>query len=492
MKKIISVALILVMCVLCLAGCGKGGDKEGITIKWYLPLDMSANNKEVLAKVAEKVYDKLGVNLEIGIISMSDYDKKIQVMNAAMEDMDIVYTSSIVNNYYTAVDNGRLLALDDYLETAGADMYKAIPEYMWDATRVDGKIYAVPNQQIVARGVCFWTPAQNVELLEIDPDEYLNAGDDYKSQLAAIEKYLRLLKEKTGTYTPISDLWGQSAMYIYGFDNVLGQSLPGAVNVNAENPYEIVNQYKSEEFKYYITKRNEWVKDGLIQPERDAKVDYLTYLENGQVAPEFYRNLTYMPGLESSTRTARQYEPTLLIKTKPLVTRNGIIATMNAVCAQSKNPEAAVKVLNLINTDKEIYNLLAFGIEGEHYEKVGENKVRTVENSTYSTNHQYAIGNSFNLYVKEDQPDDVWEQTKALNDNSERSPLLGFSPSTKNITLEIAACQAVLDQYMDSLIYGTGNTQQIYDNFIEKLDAAGVDKIVAELQKQVDAWRANQ
>ena len=42
--------------------------------------------------------------------------------------------------------------------------------------------------------------------------------------------------------------------------------------------------------------------------------------------------------------------------------------TMNAICATTVDPVASMKVLEMFNTNKEIYRLLSFGIEGVHYE----------------------------------------------------------------------------------------------------------------------------
>ena len=43
---------------------------------------------------------------------------------------------------------------------------------------------------------------------------------------------------------------------------------------------------------------------------------------------------------------------------------------MHAISIVSKNPERAMMFLNLLNTDEYLRNLLAFGIEGVHYDLV--------------------------------------------------------------------------------------------------------------------------
>ena len=49
------------------------------------------------------------------------------------------------------------------------------------------------------------------------------------------------------------------------------------------------------------------------------------------------------------------------------LTTGGITATMQAINRNSKNPERAMMLLELLNTDKDLYNLLNFGIKDKHY-----------------------------------------------------------------------------------------------------------------------------
>ncbi len=45
---------------------------------------------------------------------------------------------------------GNFLAIDDLLPKYAPDLYKSMPTAFWDAVRVGGKIYGVPNQNYFA------------------------------------------------------------------------------------------------------------------------------------------------------------------------------------------------------------------------------------------------------------------------------------------------------------------------------------------------------
>ena len=49
---------------------------------------------------------------------------------------------------------------------------------------------------------------------------------------------------------------------------------------------------------------------------------------------------------------------------------------MQAISRTSKNPEIAMKFLEMFNTDKYLNNLINFGIEGTHYVKVADNVIK--------------------------------------------------------------------------------------------------------------------
>ena len=59
---------------------------------------------------------------------------------------------------------------------------------------------------------------------------------------------------------------------------------------------------------------------------------------------------------------------------------------------------------------------------------------------------------------------------------------------------EIAACTNVIAEYQTDLANGQLNSadevNQAVDEFVEKLNANGAEKIVAEVQSQIDAWQA--
>ena len=55
---------------------------------------------------------------------------------------------------------------------------------------------------------------------------------------------------------------------------------------------------------------------------------------------------------------------------------------------------------------------------------------------------------------------------------------------------EIANVKNAVDEYGPSLNTGSVDPNKVLPKAIEKLKAQGIDKIIAECQKQLDEWRA--
>lgn len=494
MKKLFKSAAVLMGCAIAagsVCGCGNGwmsknGDKED-SLKWYIfDNPANVNAKDVYAEASKQIKEKTGADVSFVPVESGNYEAKMQVLNASAEQLDIVFVSNWANNYYMNISKNTLVPLDDMLKNVTPKLYESLPDYLWEGAKVNGKIYAVPNQQIAARETRFAIPEQNINLLGIDTEDYLSRTGDYKTYLGAAEEYLTLLNSKTGTYASLGRIWGDG-MSLFGMEEVLGSYLPGAIRYS-DGELKLINQYKSEEFKYYIKKRREWVQKGLVQPEVEDTRTLPGLNDKSVPIPELLRVNAYKPGVESELETENKYKPAWLIKTKGYLTSGGIVATMNGISATSKNPELALKVLECVNTDKKVYNTISFGIEGVNYKKTGENRIEKDTKNVYNM-ASWAVGNVFNAYLEPGQDDDIWEKTKEINDTAQRSPLLGFNPNMDNLKTQIAGCNSAIDEFLEVLDYGVVDVDGAYTQFLNKLNAAGADKIVEEVQKQIDSWK---
>lgn len=483
-KRIMAAILAGIVASTTLAGCGgKKGDNGEATVKYYIPME----NKEgdIFEAAGKYIKEKLGINMNFVSLGFGDYDQKMQVLNAGNEEYDLAFTSSWCNNYNKNIANGTIIPLDDLMKEYGKGTYALMSPEIWDLSRVDGKLYGVINQQIMGRSPCLIVPEDTLKKLGLSEEDFKVYTDS--------EKYFRKLKEATGKYTIVSDIW-KNWISVFGFDEPLGQTVPGAFYINADkDDIKFVNQYESKEFKDFIKWRRQMVEEGLTQPNIIQSID------NNEIALQSgdsgYVNLfkfetTYKPELDTELAPL----PNDLGRMKCISVQEAymntfaVTSTMTSIAATSKNPEKAMQVIELINTDKDLFNYFAWGLEGKDYEKTSENRIKILDMNRRNVN-VWGIGNTFNGYIPEEYPENLHELTQGINDGAKKSPLSGFTPNIDNIKTQVYNCTAVVDEYLKPLDSGVVDIDEAYPKFIEKLKAAGSEKIIEELNRQLAEWK---
>ena len=482
MKKIISILLASVLMTAALSGCGK---KEASipTLNWYL-FFADQNDWPLVQEELNKITEKnLGCHVNIVRIEDGDYNEKIKLGLAGGEAIDICHMAPRFN-FYSHLNRGAFLALDELIEKNAPDMYDIMPEKFWDAPRVNGKLYGIPNYQIVGRMngfVCLkeLTDKYNFDLSKVEKLEDMEPY--YAAVKAGEDSNMRCFNGANGAYS-----WGMS--HFIGFDAIGSEKYPCAVR-NDDDSLTVINQYETEEFKNYCNLMREWYNKGYI-PKLGSNDSSADLLKQGLVASNL-DNIApgFIPKMELQ-RNGRAVDTKVI--DPPFVNTSNIIATMNCVVATTKYPELCVKFLNMVNHNVDnVYNLLCYGIEGKHYNKVGENRIETIKDSGYAPNKSWEFGNNFNAYLMEGQEDDIWEQTKEVNETATVSKLLGFALDTEPIKSELEACNAAVEEYMYNLTAGAVDIDTKLPEFQKKLKNAGVDRMIAEVQKQVDEWKKN-
>ena len=88
---------------------------------------------------------------------------------------------------------------------------------------------------------------------------------------------------------------------------------------------------------------------------------------------------------------------------------------------------------------------------------------------------------------------DIREHQKEANASMEVSKFLGFNIDSTPVSNELTACKNVVDQYKPQLSAGAvEDVDKTYNEFIDALYAAGMQKILDAYNEQLQAWLAEQ
>ena len=231
---------------------------------------------------------------------------------------------------------------------------------------------------------------------------------------------------------------------------------------------------------------SEWLAKGYLRKDSLTVTDDSADVKANKYAVTFG---TMKPGLDAELKASRGIEWVSGSYDKPYVGAASGTETMTAMNVNCKNPEEAMKVLYEVNSDKEIYNKLVFGIKGTHYDMV-DNTVQAKKDSKYKMNGSaWALGNQFNALYQVGQVQGTWEETDKINKSAQVSYLRGFTFNAEPVQAEIAQLNAVKKEYDAFFRFGTKGRDAKRKEFESKLNAAGNEKVVAEIQKQIDAWK---
>ncbi|MDR0669548.1 MAG: ABC transporter substrate-binding protein [Treponema sp.] len=447
-------------------------------IVWHVGAGEGAqtDTPAVLAEV-NKYLAGTGLNATLKLVEadFGNYNQKIQMVIASQEAYDLCYTASWINNYTDNVAKNAFLPLDDLLPQYAPQLWNDVPAGGWDACRVKGRIYGVPNQQI-------WAYTKGPAIAKSWAERYGYTKADIKT-VADLEDLMAKVKADNPNMYPFNTVAGGVV------NNLLDPIDVIVANVGyylTDNSLKILNINETPEMVAQMKRARDWYLKGYIRPDVATLIEATNDFQTGRTIIGWDGNVK--PGGETEGFNRSGVEMWTIPFSQSWLTTSGITATITAVSRQSRNPETVVKFLNLVNTDKALYTLITRGIEGRHYRKIDSNYVEFIPNSGYMPSVDWMFGSVFNSYLLPGQDLTVWEDTVKVNNSAIPSPLIGFVLDPTPIQTEIANVTAVWDEYKN-LWDGSVDFDRTYPAYLAANRAAGVDRIITEIQRQVDEWK---
>lgn len=439
--------------------------------------------------VWDKLNDKLEedgykINMSFEVIPLSEYKQKFMLMTSAREKIDIANNYGL--DFSSEVRNGTFTPLDDLLKDYGKETVETLPDWLMDYQKIDGKVYGIPSYQMCAnmRAIVFFKDEAE-KYLDIEKFKkvlYSKTTFDNKELYDMLEEYMATLKKNGINFKDATIL------------NTKGHdSFVSSYGVDEGNETKVINYAIDSDAKFRYSVASDWFKKGYIRPDILSVKDRSSY--QGKIGGYAFWDEGWTPFVEK-TLSEKYDKPVITIpySDKYYITRTNT-AGGTSITETCKDKEKAMQFINLVQTDKDYYNMLTFGIEGNHYEKVGDDKIQTPYGAQGTSNERYGIykwivGNTSLAYNTQDDPDEykTWVFDE-VNSSDYRSPLIGFTPDTTNIQDYITQVSAVRGKYYQSLADGAlPDWEATYEQFKKELDDVGNQEIIDELQKQLDAF----
>ena len=439
---------------------------------------------------------------------LMDWEEEADKYIKLVEEADLVY-----GNFLMDIAQQYLLPLTRYTEETGENsLAKAVPhDAYWHTAVFDGEVYGVPASVQYATSFSWFVDEKVMA-------EYGITADEFKKPYWELDDLFAKIYELNGNRPFLYDAVGN---YWIETDPETGEKKPrGAYGVTATWPKDdfVPASYQYQLFNYFqlvgscfaidirsgTPKVVNYLETDFTRQSQDAMLRYREagYLTTNDAAAliqytECYSDQVYLQEFEDGSY---YYIPAQQAQ----FYTDQQHCRMNGISAKTQYPQEALMLLSLVANDEAFRELLLFGVQGQDYVMDDSGTPETIlredgtrYNMAFLSPYSELYGTRSTLLVP---TQDGAARLQAHLETIDQALIsydimFDFSP----VEAELEAVNGFLnrkapkdpdkDPPLNFSIFGN-LTGAEYDQMLSDLKAAGSDKILAELQRQLDAWLA--
>ncbi|WP_309119726.1 DUF3502 domain-containing protein [Paenibacillus sp.] len=463
-----------------------------VNLVYYLWGSEGVANKDILAEINKLLKRDINATLEVKYIDWPDIATKYPLLFASGEQFDMSHASpGAAVSYFTLAGQDALVDITDMLDKVAPKLKAEIPETVWAGNMVDGKIYGVPSLYSEFTPTGYVYRADLLKKYGMEKISTIEELEQYMDNVVANESFPAINGNANDAFNMYRMLVDTTEKWI----NAPGISFAelNLVTSSPEDFKKVFHPAFTQQFEDWAVKMREWSDKGYWPKDvlssqvagdvnfRSANsAGYLTHAQDW--IGKYGSDVKAMPDVETGFYTFA--EANQKIKRKMGVENSTVIST------NSKNPERALMAIEKFMTDPEYYNLIQYGIEGRQYIIEDGMKKTPPGFDDKKDGGGFAVwslrNDKYNLPMDTENPirSSLYEEWNkvAIND-----PYMGFSFDPKNVTTEIAAISNVNSQLGMQLMLGktSKDPKEAVAEYREQLKAAGIDKVIAEVEAQL-------
>ena len=497
-KKILSLLMAVAIGTTALTACGnsessessnssgKNGSPDEIVYAFTTFNKISEDLGTVEKAINDITVPKINVKVKLKPLSISNYSQQVNLAIQSGEQLDVFHTLGDLNQYIT---KNELIPLDDLLDKYGKETKQIVGNDFLETTQSNGKTYAVPANKGAAIAPNLVYRVDIMKELGVSPESIKTVND--------LDALFEKVKSKYPNMIPVAPTNQGISGVLHTIDSVdyLTDDLFKPTSVLIGDSTKVVDFYETDAFKEKIKIARDWYNKGYLSKDAATTNTLASELISSD---RCFSYVASYAGKESAAQISAVTGKNMgMIRlAQPYLSTTNVNAVSWGIASTSQKQEAAMKFLNLTYSDKAVVNLLIYGIEGTDYVKVDADHVKYPDGKDANSVPYTAqlscgiIGNQFIQYSMAGQSTNDLKLMESENKNSARSKAFGFTFDSTNVKTEYSSVMNVINQYLPGLNCGALDPDKEIPNFIKKLKDAGMDKIVAEKQKQLDAWVA--
>ncbi len=452
----------------------------------------NSSEQDVLKAVNSKLKNELNTEIQFEFVGKSTetYLADVKADIASGLPCDAIYFSEYFPvKLETLANEGYVADLTELFPQNAPNYYKQFSQDDIDAIKVKGKVYAVPARIPNAYRTCAIVRQDLMEKYNI-PE--IKSYADY-------EVFLKTIKEKEPDMIPMVyndttiGLFADSYGYVtldYQLGLVYKWDDP-EVKIQAweQTPVfkDCLNRIKNWKDNGYLTKNDRSLGTAQINQGMVISGRWASFI--GRLGEHFNYNVAVRArGITDWSYKAYQLTGGFSARITPL--ENGVV-----INAKSPNAERVLMFIDWLESSPENYDLYMYGVKGKHYIERGDYieppEGLSIDFTFFSwtwkppfRNIDYERTNTPGLKAEAAQYYDI------IREKTKYPPLNGFRPDYSTMDSIRSLRQSSFSD-MDRSVYTGEYDESKVDAYIKEQKNAGVDNLVAEVQRQVDQFRAD-
>lgn len=449
---------------------------------------------------------ELGCAIRITYIPWGNEKEEINIAIASGE-YDLIPGGNF-SDYRLQATKGAFVDINDYMDLVPKleAHYKQYRDDYLEGCEIAGGLYGIPQygvNELYSLGSGFFYREDLRKEWGLKPI----------TNFETMEAYLYRGKKEYGGAAMVTDnrIWTALWMMLASdkYMEISSISETPYVVASIDDPYTPISRFETEEFQNIIGIMEKWYDDGIISPSilgalNNEGISALEMLKNGEKPCEtnstsWAISSNYIPAL---TELYPDWEWGFLdysLDVAPAFIRGGTLNTVISISSKSNYPEIAMLFLEKLHIDQRYYDLLVYGVEGEHYQlidgKISSEGVKSVNRFPHLTgaSDAYRLYDPVSIYEKWDLVMKEYDEKAARKGAvGVYFPLDGFTFDSSNVNKIIKGFDDVLAYYLQPLYCGvTDNMADDYKEAIRVMKDASLEEYMEEVQRQLRDFKEN-
>ncbi|MCR5656885.1 MAG: ABC transporter substrate-binding protein [Butyrivibrio sp.] len=428
-----------------------------------------------------RLKEEIGEEVELVYRGWDQYWEQKSIMLAAGDEIDLYWDG--LQDIGPMVNNKQCQPLDELIEQYGQDMKKVIPDTQLSGGVVDGVQYGIPSAYAPSSGMFQLVCVRQDMMDDVGMTDIKTADDLVEFAEKVAEAHPEMSGPADVIYKPLTR---------YFQDEPLTWCSAGDSVVYGEKTKKAYSYFESETFKKVAQFNRSMYEKGLYRDElttnyneRDSRMQQGTYLwVEGSVGKEN----EILSSVRANAPEAKLKSYLLDPEQDKYITACG--GEVLCIPYSAQNPIGSMKFLNWLYSSKDNYMFAIYGPEGENY-TIENDRIVLKDPAFGGYFYEWMFRNVNYQMFTTDVTDEFIDSYTHWDDGAIASDVMAFHFDNANVKNEATAIGELINTEIMPILCGYVDYDEAFPQMQQHLKDAGMDKYLAEVQKQLDEYLAS-